>query len=128
MDNDTTMSSELRKEIERHTEDLKNNLGSHLEVSQKTHKALTWKVIIYLQKCLLTQNKHGDSTNDWRGNNTQWISAGKYFLGYKQLNTLNHPYYIHIQINGQETFHHSASFQYILFMKEKLRTCKQNKA
>ena len=67
MDNDTTMSCELRKEIERHTLDLKNNLGSHLEVSQKTHKALTWKVIIYLQKCLLTQNKHRDSTNDWRG-------------------------------------------------------------
>ena len=50
MDNDSTMSSKLSKEIERHIEDLKdinhtkNNSGSHLEGLQKTHKALTWKV------------------------------------------------------------------------------------
>ena len=54
--------------------------------------------------------------------------GNKYFLGYKQLNTLNHPYYIHIQINRQKTFHHSVSFQHILFMKEKLQACKQNEA
>ena len=45
MDNDTTTSSKLGKEIERHMEDMKkiiiNNLGSHLEGLQKTHKALT---------------------------------------------------------------------------------------
>ena len=69
MDNDTTTSSKLRKEIERHTEDLKdinhtkNNLGSHLEGLKKTHKALTWKVIIYPQKCfsyVLTQTKNDE--------------------------------------------------------------------
>ena len=59
----------LGKKIERHTEDLqdinhtKNNLAPHLEGLQKTHKALTWKVIIYLQKCfsfVLTQNKNDE--------------------------------------------------------------------
>ena len=55
--------------------------------------------------------------NDWRG----WVTTlkrfqreNKNFLGYKQLNTFNHPYHIHIQINRQETFHQSVSFQYIL--------------
>ena len=41
----------------------KNSSGSHFEGLQKTYKALTWKVIIYLQKCfsyVFKQNKNDE--------------------------------------------------------------------
>ena len=57
MDNDSTTIAKLRTEVKHEIEDIKDinhmkkNLGTHLYNLQVKHKALTPKVIGYLQKC-----------------------------------------------------------------------------
>ena len=56
-DNDSTTIAKLRTEVKHEIEDIKDinhmkkNLGTHLYNLQVKHKALTPKVIGYLQKC-----------------------------------------------------------------------------
>ena len=73
MDNDSMTSAKLRAEVKHEIEDIKDinhtkkNLGTHLYNLQVKHKALTPKVIGYLQKCFaFVLTRHRDDTDGIR--------------------------------------------------------------
>ena len=73
MDNDSTTTAKLRAEVKHEIEDIKDinhtekKLGTHLYNLQVKHKALTPKVIGYLQKCFAyVLTRHRDDTDGIR--------------------------------------------------------------